>query len=180
VVIHGEPGEGLIDQAFHGHVATTPHVTALLYESERFTYADVEARSLRVAQQLQAHGAGTRTPSLPNAARSWFGPCSAVGLCHTRSTWPALADGADGNGLGWRRDREKRLGRQRAGFGRRKGTTLMGPRGGFWQGWCKRRLRSFASDEQKGSPPGRSRTVSPNPKPARLAKWHADEIGADT
>jgi amino acid adenylation domain-containing protein len=52
------PGDGLIDQAFRRHAAATPHATALLYEGERFTYADVEARSVRVARQLQAHGCG--------------------------------------------------------------------------------------------------------------------------
>jgi len=50
--------EGLIDQAFRFHAEATPHATALMYESERFTYADIAARSLRIAQQLQANGYG--------------------------------------------------------------------------------------------------------------------------
>ena len=60
--IEAPPGEGLIDQAFRFHAASTPHATALLYESERFTYADLAARSHRIARQLQAnnYGAGAR------------------------------------------------------------------------------------------------------------------------
>ncbi|HTJ89257.1 MAG TPA: hypothetical protein VL356_03640 [Acidocella sp.] len=37
------PGAGLIDQAFRRHAAATPHATALLYEGEAFSYAEVEA-----------------------------------------------------------------------------------------------------------------------------------------
>jgi amino acid adenylation domain-containing protein len=60
------PSVGLIDQAFRRHVGTTPHAIALLYEGEAFSYADVEARSVRIARQLQAggHGAGTRVAIL--------------------------------------------------------------------------------------------------------------------
>jgi amino acid adenylation domain-containing protein len=57
---------GLIDQAFRRHVAATPYATALLYEGEAFSYADVDARAVRIARQLQAggHGAGTRVAIL--------------------------------------------------------------------------------------------------------------------
>ncbi len=55
------PREKSVGEVFEAQSAATPAATALAFETERMTYAELNARSNRLAHALRSHGVGAET-----------------------------------------------------------------------------------------------------------------------